>query len=163
MSRQLRQTRERLFSIHQQVEQTEAFLEQSGGLDSWMVEQQKISQQLMDRLPVSQHMPQLLDVIVNQVAQSNLNLIDVTQGNLEPMNDFQGQPIMCRDTPCLSLGLTLNLEGRFHEVVDYLDVLTSREFPCVVRVNQIQLAVKQANHPLLKAKLDVVMYVRSAS
>ncbi len=157
-----RQLRNQIDQLSRQVHQTESFLQEAGGAAAWMEEQNQILQQLAERFPSSEQIPRLLDVLVKQVGHSNLRLVNVAQGNLESAKDGEGQTVKFNGSVCLRLPLVLNVEGRFRDVLDYLEAVTGKTFPCLVRVEGMDLEAKHGSIALLNVTLKVVLYVHGS-
>jgi len=155
----LRKTREQLVTLSQRVEELEQLLHSAGGEAAWTNTQHEILQRITRRLPPASSVPQLLDALLGQVARANLALVNVNQGNLDPAMDAQDTPIVLDQTPCLRLPVTLAVEGRFHAILTLLQQFSGEAFPCVVRIEQIHLALKDPENTRLHATLQLVLYV----
>ena len=157
--RRLSQHRERLAHAKRQVKEIETFLEEAGGEILWRQQHELALERLRQKLPSSRQVPRLLDALVREVSRVELRLVNVTQGNLEGATDAQGQPILVNGVPCQALPATLQVEGRFRDVLNYLKVLESHNFPCVVRVEDVTFDVKAPMSSILKTSLRLRLYV----
>ena len=157
--RQLRQARERWMSLRQQVEATEQLLQAAGGQAAWIAQSQAQLNTLTQRIPRSGSLPQLLDEVLRRAAQAKMKLVNVSQGNLEPVRDTQQQPIAVGQAPCLSLPVTVTFEGGFRGVVAFLEQVVDPTFPGLVTVDQARLTVNDSETGRLTASVQLVLYV----
>jgi Tfp pilus assembly protein PilO len=160
--RPVRQTlvaeRSRLAAWRQEVEQTEVMIEAAGGEAAWMARQQARLSAIARQLPSSRQMPEVLDQLLNQVAASRLTVRNVTQGNLEPVTDAQGQPLRLEEAACLSLPVTVTAEGTFHQALEFLDRITTEEAAMLITVQHVDLRRTQGADATLALSVQLALY-----
>ncbi len=155
----LRHSREQLVEVHQRVERTEQLLQAAGGVEQWTAQQQFLLERLKQRLPPRQQTPRLLDSLLEQIAGARLELINVSQGNLEPTKSVDGSPILLDGSPCLELPVTLAVKGRFKNVLAFIREVTGAGFPCVMKLGQIQMTLENSTSGVIRADLQLTLFV----
>ncbi len=155
----LEQSREHLVSLHQQIAKTQQILSQAGGEAAWTATQQQILESVKQRFVPSRALPQLFDAVLGQVAQANLELMNVSQGNLEPAKGADGKPLLLAGMPCLQLAVTLTVQGRFAGVVDCLSQLTGPTFSGVIRIDGVHLVLKSPSGATVNGTIQLLLYV----
>lgn len=156
---QVRHQRAMLSTLKAQLDDVEQMLDRAGGEAEWMAMQEHLLELMAQRFPASHQMPRLLDALLERVKQSDLQLLDVKQGNLEPTHDAQGQPIVLDETPCFGLPITLSLQGRYHAIIEFLQQVASANFAGVAKITQVTMALRQPTSLQLQATVQVVLYV----
>ncbi|MBI2093289.1 MAG: type 4a pilus biogenesis protein PilO [Candidatus Omnitrophica bacterium] len=156
---QLHKTRQKLAAQRQQVEQIETILLAAGGEQAWLAAKQEDLGELRRRIPERERLPQLLDLLIERVHGAGLNVVNVTQGNAEPALDASGKAIFIEEAPCLALPVTLTLQGRYRQMVSFLENLRSAEFLGLATIRAIQLEAKSHDQPTLHAAIRLVLYI----
>lgn len=153
----LRQRRGALQQTRQQRDAIEQQLRVAGGEETWIFTQHLRLNQLHRRLPPSDQVPGLLELLAYYVAESNLHVVNVDRGNLQPAIDAQGQPVRFNGRSCMGLPVSLTVQGRYHQLITCLEQLTT-QFPCLVRVARVREQRSSADG-VLDATMDLVLYV----
>jgi len=158
-ARRLRDAQTQRAQLNQQLQQTEPLLARAGGEAAWLAAQHQRLTDMQARFLTSREVPRLLDRVVERVNANQLALVDVNQGNLTPATDANGNALTMSQTPCLSLPVTLTVQGRYRAVTTLLEHLVSREFPSVVTVDSVHLVLDDSATGALTATIDLVLYV----
>ena len=140
------------------VSDTEAMLASGGGDAAWRQREQAHLDALQRRLVSSRQMPRILDAVLEQVAQSSLRLVNVAQGNLEPALDASGHALALHSAPCLTLPVTISVEGRFQGVVECLARWMNPSFPALARIDRVQCTLRDPLTGRLTAEIHVRLY-----
>lgn len=156
--RALTQARSQRSTAQQDVASMEALLASEGGETAWRARQQARLKALQRRLVSSREMPRVLDAVLEQVAQSNLRLVNVAQGNLEPALDSSGQALALGGAPCLTLPVTISVEGRFSGVRECLSRWLDASFRGLVRIDRLQLQLRDPFTGQLTAEIHVRLH-----
>ena len=149
-------------ALGQRVSELEAMVQGAGGTIAWLVKANQQLAQLRGRFPRQGQMPQLLNTLVETTKAGELTLMDVTRGNLEPVQ-HEGEPVLIDGLPCYQLPVTLSAEGRYHDVLAALGRLTSDTFPGIVSIEQVDLQRKETADATLTATIDLHLYVLGAA
>lgn len=158
-SRTLRELRERLSQLREQVDHTEQLLDREGGEGAWAEQQQQALAEMKRRLPSGRQIPLLLDQLLERVADAKLGLGNVSQGNLEPAIDAQGQAVALEGVACLRLPVALTVKGRFHSVRALLEELAGSGFPCVVHVRRLRITSVDSPEATVHATVELLLHV----
>lgn len=145
--------------LRRQVAETEARLQEAGGEAAWLARYQQLLRELERLIPSSQQVPALLNRLAEEARGSALTLVNITQGNLEPVTDAGQRPVALSGIPCRSLPVTVTVEGGFRQVVAFLDRVVSHDFPGLVVVKEVQMRTKTALSPTVHASLQLAIYV----
>ena len=156
--RALEQVRRRQAMLQAEVAATATMLQQGGGQAAWRVRQQARLEMLQHRLTSSREMPRVLDAVLEQVAQSNLRLVNVAQGNLEPARDPAGQALALGGASCLTLSVTIVVEGRFDGVLECLARWLEPSFRGLVRIDRLQMRLRDPLTGQLTADIQVRLH-----
>jgi len=162
MRAELRGIRQSLARTQERLWQLQRLLEEAGGQAAWVTQQEQRLEAMRQRLPVSSQVPVLLDALLGSLGSAQVQLVDVAQGNLEPVVGPDGQPVRIDEAACLGLPVTLRVTGRFHALAGLLQQVTGSGFPCVVKVEHVHLALKDPTTMSLNATVQLVLYVREA-
>lgn len=157
--RQVRQQRQALIHLRQQVEGLELLLDEVGGEEVWGAQQQQILNALMGQLPPRSETPRVLDALLERVARTRLKLANVNQGNLEPTTDREGKPTVLDGAPCLGLPVVLTLEGTFHQIVSFLEDILNGGSRGVVSLKHLQMTLSDPTTAHLTASVGLVLHV----
>ncbi len=150
--------REQMAALTEQLAQVEAMVLTAGGEVAWLKEHRERLAQLRARIPPADQLPQLLDTLVEALSGGGIELIDVQQGNLEPVNTG-GTPLLIDGMPCLRLPVTVTAAGRYHDVIVTLSRLTDEAFPSLVGIEHMELRRKGSTDPTLDATVRLAVYI----
>ncbi|MBI4003439.1 MAG: type II secretion system protein M [Candidatus Omnitrophica bacterium] len=156
--RAVRQDRQQAEVLRAQLAQVEAMVQTSGGIEVWHAHHLKRLDTLKHRFPPQAHLPQLLNTLVDTVKMGEVKLVNVSQGNVEPVTDAE-QPLLVDGQPCYRLPVTLTAEGRYHAIVQALERLMAETFPSVVGLQYAELQLKDPQGVQLAATLQLYLYV----
>jgi Tfp pilus assembly protein PilO len=156
--RAYRHDRQQVDTLRGQLSQVDAMVQASGGVEAWHAHHLKRLKMLKRRMPPQAQLPQLLNTLVDTVKLGEVKLLNVSQGNVEPVND-NGQPVLVEGQPCSRLPVTLTMEGRYHTVVQALDRVMAETFPSVVSLQRVELQLKDPQGVQLAATLQLYLYV----
>ncbi|MBI2495960.1 MAG: hypothetical protein HYY59_00380 [Candidatus Omnitrophica bacterium] len=154
--------RDQIALRQQEIATVNALVKPAGGEAAWLAQHQQLFASLKARFPEETQLPQLLNALVDALKAGELRVADVTQGNLEPVQD-QETPLLIGGLPCRRLPVTVKAEGRYHAVLAALDRITSTAFPGVVGLEQVELRVKDAAAPTLDTTVQLFLYVVGSS
>ncbi len=164
-----RATTRAYWHAHQQTSQltgrlaeVEAMVQGQGGEAAWSAQQQQHLTALQTRFPRQGALPQLLNALVDTVKSGNLKLLNVTQGKLEPVRMAE-QIVQIGGAPCSRLPVTVNAEGRYHDIVMVVERLTSETFPAAVSVEDVDIGLKTPTGVTLNVTIRASLYVTSGS
>lgn len=157
-SQRLVMARNRLSGLSQQVEQLDAMLAQAGGDAAWLARQQEVLGELERRLPPSREVPGLLNRLLEQASASNLTVVDVNQGNLEPATDAEGAPVLMGEVPCLALPVTVTADGSFRNAVAFLEEMNGAGLDALVAVKSVRMKTHSPLNATLRMSFQVVLY-----
>lgn len=152
------QDRQQVQLLRAQLSQVESMVQTSGGVEAWHAHHLKRLTTLKRRFPPHTQLPQLLNTLVDTVKMGEVKLLNVSQGNVEPVEEA-GQPVLVDGQPCSRLPVTLTAEGRYHPVVQALERLMAETFPSVVSIEQADFRLKDPLGAQLAATLRLYLYV----
>lgn len=155
------QDRQQAELLRAQLSQVEAMVQTSGGMETWHAHHLKRLETLKHRFPPQAQLPQLLNTLVDTVKMGEVKLVNVSQGNVEPVKDAE-QPLLLDGQPCYRLPVTVTAEGRYHALVQALERLMAETFPSVVSLQQADLQLKDPQGAQLAATLQLYLYVVGA-
>jgi len=136
----------------------ETIVSSAGGISAWLHLNGQRLARFRERVPQEAQLPQLLNRLVEQLKMSDLRVRNVTQGNLEPVQDG-GTPLLIDGLPCVRLPLTITAEGRYLVLLRMMEQLTSESFPAVVSLQQVTLQRKQESNAVLDIVLNLSLYL----
>lgn len=160
--RAYRRDRDRVAFLKQEISTVNALVKPAGGEAAWLAQHQQLFGSLKARFPQETQLPQLLNALVDALKAGALRVADITQGNLEPVQDLD-KPLLIGGFPCHRLPVTVKAEGRYHAVLAALDRITSKRFPGVVSLEQVELRVKDPAGPTLDTTVQLFLYVVGSS
>lgn len=160
--RQLEQSRVRVKTLTSQIAQVGALVQGAGGGEAWLAQNERRLAALIARFPPEDRVPQLLNALVDAFRSGDMKLLNVTQGNLEPMQR-RDAPLLVGGAPCFRLPVTVTAEGRYQTVLAALERLTQDTFPAVVSVEDVDLRVRSEAGIILAATVRLYVYVTGAS
>jgi len=149
-------------SLKGQLAQAEAMIQAAGGEATWRTRNEQRLAKLKTRFPQQTQLPQLLTALVDSLKVGGLTLLNVEQGNLEPVRDME-QPVLIDGAPCFRLPVKVTAEGRYHALLAALERFTSEAFPCVLSVQQVEVRLKDSLSAQLDATLQLYLYVVASS
>jgi len=152
------QDRQQAQLLRAQLSQVEAMVQTSGGMEAWHAHHLKRLETLKRRFPPQAQLPQLLNALADTVKMGEVKLVNVSQGNVEPVTDAE-QPLLVDGQPCYRLPVTVTAEGRYHAIVQALERLMAETFPSVVSLRQADLQLKDPQGAQLAATLQLYLYV----
>ena len=150
--------RDRLVKLTQELSQVDATVKTDGGKDAWLEHHRPTLEKLQARFPQQTQLPQLLNALIDALKTSEMRVVNITQGNLEPVQEA-GQPLLLDGAPCYRLPVTVAAVGRYHVILAALDRFTTDTFPAVVGLQQIEFQVNQAGGATLNATMILHLYV----
>ncbi len=156
--RAFRRDREHIATMTARLHDVESMVQAAGGERTWRANYAQRLAQLTARLPQPSQLPALLNALVDGLKATDVTLLNVEQGNMEPVRDGQ-QPLLFQGNPCYQLPVTVTAEGRFSEVLAALERLTGEAFPSVLSLERVDLRIKDAATVTLGATLNVHLYV----
>ena len=159
--RAYRQDRQQVEALGAQLAHVEAMVQTAGGMETWHAHHVKRLQTLKQRFPPQSQLPQLLNALSDTVKMGKVKLLNVSQGNVEPVLDAE-QPVLVEDQPCYRLPVTVTAEGRYHAIVQAMERLAAETFPSVVSVQQVELQLKDSQGSVLAATVKLYLYVVGA-
>ena len=156
--RAVRQDRQQAEVLRAQLSQVESMVQTSGGIEAWHAHHLKRLTTLKRRFPPHTQLPQLLNTLVDTVKMGEVKLLNVSQGNVEPVEEA-GQPVLVDGQPCYRLPVTLIAEGRYHTIVQVLERILAETFPSVASLEYVDLQLKGSQGTQLAATLQLYLYV----
>jgi len=153
-----RHDQQQVDTLRAQLAQVEAMVSTSGGIEAWHAHHLKRLDTLKQRFPPQAQLPQLLNALAETVKAGDVRLLNVSQGNVEPVQEGQ-QPVLVDGQPCYRLPVTLTAEGRYHSLVQALERLMAETFPSVVGLDQVELQLKDPQGVQLAATVRLYLYV----
>ncbi len=134
----------------------------AGGEAAWLAQQHTRLTALRARFPQQSQLPQLLNTMVDTLKLSDMRLLDVVQGNVEPVQ--QGAvPLLIEGAPCYRLPVTITTEGRYRTMLQAMERLMSESFPALVSVEQVELRSEDPSGAKLGLTMRLYLYVRGMS
>lgn len=137
----------------------DAMAQAAGGMQEWLARHQERLAKLKGKFSHQTQLPQLLNALVDTMKAGEIRLLNVSQGNLEPMQESDNTPLLIDGEPCYRLGVTVTAEGRYHALVEAMTRLAAESFPSLVALEQVELRRKDAAGARLDATLHVYLYV----
>jgi hypothetical protein len=154
--RAARTDREAAAELNGRLAEVDAMLLSSGGRAAWTAQRDAELAARRARIPEQQQLPQLLNQLVDALKAGELQLLDVAQGNLQPVLDTPAGTAFQR------LPVAVTAEGAFTAVVAALERLGSEAFPYLLRVDAVDLKRRPGDAPLLQATLTLSVFVAGA-
>ena len=148
----------RVATLTDRIARWEAVVGASGGEAGWLSRNQQRLAQLRDRFPQQAQLPQALNALVDALKAGELKLLNVTQGNVEPVQEA-GKPLLINGMACFRLPITVTAEGRYQAILEAMERITSESFPAVVSLGQAELHLMDAAGPKLNAAIQLSLYV----
>lgn len=139
----------------------DALVKEAGSASDWLATQRQGLDAMRARVPMQAYLPQLLNAVASLAQASDVKVVNLAQGNLEPVLQ-DDQPVQLNGRPCARLPVTMTAEGGYHAVRAMLEQLTDEAFPGVVSVQQLELARPVAGGVRLAATLRLMLYVTMA-
>lgn len=140
--------------LNKEIAKVEAVVQQEGTVSEWLAARGQELSRLQRRVPEPAQLPLLLNAVVNTVKSSELKLVNIEQGNLEPISD--GAAVLgAEERSYARLPVTVTAEGPYHTVLRTLDQLTDEQFPVLVGLERIEMRI----HDPLGATLSVVLHL----
>ena len=152
------QDEQQVAALSTRLAQVEAMVQTAGGVKTWQTHNLQRLATLKNRFPPQAQVPQLLNALVDAVKTGEVTLLNVSQGNVEPVLDA-GQPVLIEGQPCYRLSVTMTAEGRYHALIEALARITAETFPSVVSIAQADFRVKDPLGAQLAATLQLYLYV----
>ena len=162
LARAVRQDRSRVQTMKRQVEQLDAMVQAAGGEAAWLSRHQQQLAQLRSRWPDQAQLPQLLNAFVDQLKSHGGKLLNVSQGNVEPVQANE-QPVLIEGVPCDRLPVTVTVESRYLVLLGALEPLLNDTFPVLITLDRLELRTKGDAGSLLEAVLQFSLYVKGHS
>ena len=148
----------RVATLTNHIAQWEAVVGASGGEAEWLSRNQQRLAQLRDRFPQQAQLPQALNALVDALKAGEIKLLNVTQGNVEPLQDA-GKPFLINGMACFRLPITVTAEGRYQAILEAMEQITGESFPAIVSLGQTELHLMDAAGPKLNATIHLSLYV----
>ena len=154
--------RAELATLTRRLSQLEALVQAEGGEAAWLSRNQQRLAVLKGKFPSQTQVPQLLNALVDALKTGEIRLLNVSQGNLEPVEE-SGGPLLIDGAPCYRLAVAITAEGRYYSVLDALERLTADSFPALVTLERVDLTRKEALGARLDTTLQLHLYVVGSS
>ena len=154
-------SRARVAQLTQQLGAFDALVQGAGGLDAWRAQQQAQLTKLRAQFPQQAQLPEVINGLVNGFKTSDVRLLDVSQGNLEPVQ-HEGTPVLIDGQPCQRLVVTISAEGRYHALVGVIERFSTAAVPGLVRVERLELTLKDPSSAVLAATMQLSVYLVGA-
>ena len=139
--RAYRQDQQQVAALSTRLAQVEAMVQAAGGVETWRTHNLQRLTALKNRFPPQAQLPQLLNALVDTVKMGEVKLLNVSQGNVEPVQD-DGQPVLVEGQACYRLPVTVTAEGRYHAMVQALERITAETFPSMISIEQADFRLK---------------------
>src|SRR3989338_6390738 len=104
--RAYRRDRQQKAEMTTRLAHVDAMVQTAGDMEIWRTRSLQRLATLKSRLPPSSQLPHLLNALVDGVKTQDVKLIDVSQGNVEPVQDGE-QPVLVDGQPCARLPVTV--------------------------------------------------------
>ena len=150
--------RAQVTALTQQIKQVEALVEPTQSVAAWMTEHQQRAQALAAQFPDQRQLPQLLNTLIDTLKSSDITVVNVAQGNLEPVRDGE-PPVLMQGASCHRLPVAVTVEGRFHPLLNALGKLTDATFPALVGVEKTEFRLLETTGTKLQAVITLHLYV----
>lgn len=144
--------------LTERISTINAMVQAAGGEAAWLARQHQRLAALKARFPEQAQVPQLLNTLIDGLKAGEMKLVNVTQGNLEPVQ-AGGTPLVVEGAPYHRLPVTVTGEGRYLAVLATLERLTSDTFPGIVGIGHVELRLKDVASSRLDATLQLFLYV----
>ena len=144
--------------LRQRIAEWEAVVTAFGGETAWLTHHQQRLDRLRGRFPQQSQVPDLLNTLVDTLKAGEMKLLDVTRGNLEPVQEA-GTPLLLGGAPCYRLPVTVMAEGRYHALRGVMERLASESFPVLIGVEQAELRLKDPTSGKLDMTIQLYLYV----
>ena len=148
----------RVSQLSQQIAETEQMVQVDGGTATWLSHHRERVAHLQARLPHQEQVPQLLNTLVETFKATELHVLNVSQGNLEPVSGTGTSPTL-EGHVCARLPVTVTVEGRYPVLLAVLEQLTRDTFPALVTIEGVECRLKEAGGALLAVTLQLDLYV----
>ncbi len=148
----------RVAQLTQQLGAFDALVQESGGAAAWQQQQEGQLATLRAQFPQQAQLPEVINGLVNGFKTSDVKLLDVSQGNLEPV-EHDGTPVLIDGHPCQQLPVAITAEGRYHALIGVLERFSASAVPGLIRVEQLELALKDPTSATLTAVMRVSVYL----
>lgn len=145
-------------TLMKRLADVEAMVTVNGGKDAWMSLHRQRLAQLKARFPTQAELPKILNLLVDVVKSGDLKLLNVAQGNAEPLKESDG-PVLIEGMPCYRLLVTMMAEGRYHAIVAAMERFSGDTFQGVVSLKQMELALKKSPGAALSSTLQLDVYL----
>ena len=152
----------RVAALNGHIAEIETLVQSAGGQAPWLAEYEQRLAALKAKFPAQAELPQLLNALVETLKAGEIQLLNVAQGNLEPLRQGEA-PLLIEGAAGYRLPVTITAEARYHTLLDALERLTGGEFPCLVSLGQVELRRKDAVGARLDATVQLYLYVTGAS
>ena len=144
--------------LAERLADVEAMVLAAGGADRWQSHMTQRLTTLKERFPSQAQLPQLLNTLVETLKTQDLKLVNISQGNVEPVLEAE-EPVLFEGTPCVRLPVMITAEGRFPAFLQALERVTAEAFPSVVSIGAVELRLTEAVGATLDATLTLYLYV----
>ncbi len=140
------------------IKHAEAIIAPEATVADWLAARGQQLAELRRRLPEPSQLPLLLNTVVETVKSGELKLINLDQGNLEPVQDGEG-PLMLEGRRCYRLPVTVTVGGRYHTVLRTIDRLMHERFPIVMGLERVEMRIDDPLGAVLQAAIQLSLYV----
>ncbi len=163
-ARAYRRDRDELGRVSKQLVAIEAECQAAGGEAAWLLQHRERLAQTRGRFPRADSLPELLNLLASDVKREGLDLLNMSQGNLEPAASGD-QAFEVDGQPCYRLPVTVTLEGSYRSLTAALVHLTRESFPVMVRLRAMELRLKEATSTAatLTITLGLNLYMTATS
>jgi len=152
----------RVTTLKEQLAQVEAMVQATGGEAAWRTHSERRLSRLKARVPQQSQLPQLLNTLVETLKAGEIKVLNVEQGNLEPVREADA-PLLIDGAPCYRLSVTVTAEGRYHAVREALERISAESFPCLLSVDHVDLLLQDPAGSRLAATVRLYLYVVGTS
>ncbi len=152
-----RDTRQ-IAALKERIAQIDPVVLAVGGEGVWLARNEEQLNTLKAKFPKQMQRPQLLNALVDTLKAGEMKLVNVVQGNLEPVRKDE-QPLLIEGLPCYQLPVTITAEGRYYAIIEAIERLKHESFPALVSIGQVELRRKDATSAKLDATIQLRLYV----
>lgn len=145
-------------ALKARIDGVEPVMRSLGGEEAWLAQAKARLQALKVKFPKQTQLPQLLNALVETLKAGEIRLVNVVQGNLEPVLKDE-QPLSVEGVSCYRLPVTITAEGRYYAVLEAIERLRSASFPSLVSIGQVELRRRDAVSTRLDATIQLFLYV----
>ena len=156
--RAYRRDRQQMAAMITRLAHVDVMVQAAGDMEIWRTRSLQRLATLKSRLPPSSQLPHLLNALVDGVKTQDVKLIDVSQGNVEPVQDGE-QPVLVDGQPCARLPVTVTAEGRYHALVQVMQRIMTEAFPSLVGIEQAEFRLNDPVGSQLALTLHLYLYV----